>query len=1570
MSMNPIGTKAKIEKEYKSYLQSILTVQDNTLNERAKKSLDSGVFVKGPYLEATLPFHSGMSLKQLAEEGIASNEFGTIQEDVHFERLLYAHQEKAFRKITCDERNVIVATGTGSGKTECYLYPIFDYLMKEKEKGSLDPGVRALLLFPMNALANDQVKKLRLLLKNYPDITFGRYTGETPDGNEEMIRKEYRTDTGEEPLPNEMLTRGRMQETPPHILLTNYAMLEYLLLRPADSELFDGVNAKSWKFIVIDEAHTYRGTNGTEIAFLLRRLKERIRKHNQTKLQCIATSATLGDENAMDSITAFAENLFDEPFYKEDIVSADRIYRKKNDMMKSFFPEDYEALRKNAELLDDTQKGTYFYEHLINDSRIIDLQEIIQNKPAKAEEIADAVFTDIPEKTRRLQAFVSLVDLAVRAKEDADSNALLPARYHLFVKSLEGMFISLYPRKEVYLDRKASIYNDAGKVAVFELVNCQYCKKEYLVGRITGEKKLELPLDNEPPEYFLMEQNDGVYGLDFDEDDTEEQSLSTIHNLEKMILCTVCGKIHPADEHHGLCCEVNDSGKYITVYRLKKDERKSGIDSCISCGAAKKNILKRFFTSNHAATFAVANSLYEAIPPKDAVSQQLLSPMKIDDEDFFNEIFGEDDLGDGMEIISSEKGRKLLIFSDNRQEAAYFAGYLSKKHSEIMWRRLILAELKKEKEGICIGNLIDILRIKAEKAELFENYNLTDIEKKNIAAQYVLKEFMEMEKLTGLSGRGFIEFYPEKILMKRGVQHLNAEETWNLLRFVMETLKNSGAVQYPDYLPYTDEFFLPRNFEIGFRRTGGNSHVKGFIPSVGRKNKRSAFFSKIFGEQGPAQLETFFELLIKLGQKGYLVKKSLDGFRNEGEVYSINPNKWKVRYINENEILYKCNKCGKIATYHINHQCPEFKCDGTLEEVEAGQVQKIPYYYDLYKDEKIIPMVAKEHTAQLSRKAAGDYQEKFEKGKINVLSCSTTFEMGVDVGELEATFLRNVPPETANYIQRAGRAGRRTSSTAFAVTFARRNSHDINFFNKPEEIISGKIRAPYIEVENDKVAVRHVNSIVLAWFFSKRPEYFGKVEQMLGGNGLLQMDVSLREMLLEKPTDLRESVEDVLGKNLCIKLDIEHWNFMDRLVGEDGTLTVALSRRREEVEQLRNIILQRVSENKTNSIGSIDKLKKTLLEEPCISFLASNGVLPKYGFPVDVVDLTIMNNSIEAKNIMLSRDLKMAISEFAPPSELVANSKIWRSHSINTVATKGWPERFYYECKNCQRIAPPDDNYIGCDDEELRGIVKECQCGGVMKLYKFIIPIFGFSTSMSEKPRKVGEEKPKRYYSTRTQFWGVDKLDSYQQEQRIETAVIIRNRVLPVVYTPNGKLVVINKGRSGRGLFICKACGYVAEVPQKTPHKTRLGYDCGNKLSNLSLGHEFNSDILRIELPLYLGAYDMPIQWTSVLYSILEGASLYLGIDRNDINGCLDYEHGNFALILYDESPGGAGHVKRIATNLEAVLHQALERVNGSCGCSEDTSCYGCLRNYGNQFEHERIIRGAARDYLRWLLFD
>ena len=183
MSINPVEATTAIGDSYFSYLTTTFRFQDNSLQEQLKRILHNrNSFVNGPILEATAEFKKGASLSQLIAEKILSSEFNKlVSKEFPLHRPLYLHQEEALRKVIVNQRNIVVATGTGSGKTEAFLLPIINHLMQEKEQGQLGPGVRALLLYPMNALANDQMGRLRELLRNYPAITFGRYTGETEE---------------------------------------------------------------------------------------------------------------------------------------------------------------------------------------------------------------------------------------------------------------------------------------------------------------------------------------------------------------------------------------------------------------------------------------------------------------------------------------------------------------------------------------------------------------------------------------------------------------------------------------------------------------------------------------------------------------------------------------------------------------------------------------------------------------------------------------------------------------------------------------------------------------------------------------------------------------------------------------------------------------------------------------------------------------------------------------------------------------------------------------------------------------------------------------------------------------------------------------------------------------------------------------------------------------------------------------------------------------------------------------------------------------------------------------------
>ncbi|MDQ4107668.1 MAG: DEAD/DEAH box helicase, partial [Actinomycetota bacterium] len=315
--LDPLAASRRIASSYRRYILSSFSPRRGDLQRELQHALDYDFRLsKGPFLQASAPFVTGASVADLVAEGVLSTGFRRLTGTAFpVDRPLYVHQEQAIRR-SVRGRNLVIATGTGSGKTEGFLLPIVDQLLREAEAGTLaEPGVRALLLYPMNAQAKDQVKRLRTLLSDLPEITFGRYVGETPTDDARAEENFMVRFPGEPRLPNELLSRDRMQEAPPHILLTNYAMLEYLLLRPADSALFDGLKGRHWRTIVLDEAHVYNGAQGTEVAMLLRRVRDRVVRSERGRLRCFATSATLG-RGVQDypQLVRFASDLFDEKF--------------------------------------------------------------------------------------------------------------------------------------------------------------------------------------------------------------------------------------------------------------------------------------------------------------------------------------------------------------------------------------------------------------------------------------------------------------------------------------------------------------------------------------------------------------------------------------------------------------------------------------------------------------------------------------------------------------------------------------------------------------------------------------------------------------------------------------------------------------------------------------------------------------------------------------------------------------------------------------------------------------------------------------------------------------------------------------------------------------------------------------------------------------------------------------------------------------------------------------------------------------------------------------------------------
>ena len=1632
MSLNPLEITESIKENYINYLTTTFKIKDENLEEQFKRLLNSpGRFIKGPILEATPSFKAGKTIEEIVREGILSKEFRKLNTNVMpIERPLYSHQEKAIRKIVSNDRNVVIATGTGSGKTEAFLVPILDYLFKEKERGELGPGVRALLLYPMNALANDQLKRMGEVLRNYEEITFGRFTGETEKEYKKALDR-YWEMNDRKPSENELISREQMRKTPPNILLTNYAMLEYLLLRPEDNVFFDGKDAEFWKFIVLDEAHTYSGAKGIETAMLLRRLKDRVVESKKGRLRCIATSATLGDDiSNMGDITNFAKNLFGETFEwiendknRQDVINAEKLPLvktiqpwgegdsllylrwkyiidrgdKDNHMVENILKVARETGVPNEVIKKAAEHEISDYRNLINhvlvgDKRVIKLQEMLEKEPLYLYDAAREIFGDKREDVEKL---VALIDIGAKAKKSGDGIGLIPARYHFFVRAIEGAYIKFFPQKEIFLERREEILEKGMKQKVFEIGICRQCGSIYLVGETTNEGDQTIfgqPAKNsikEPGklEYYLVLDKADLGGAT-DEDELVESGKEDAGTGEEIYkLCTSCGAIDRENSLFAMChC---DPANYIRVLKVKS---KDGV--VYRCPACKKQsssgIVRRFLVGNDASASVLATTLYQNIAPKKMGMENDKSRTDYDEwagEEIENE--------EGRQKrISYGGGRQLLIFSDNRQDAAFFAPYLNRTYSRIIRRKLILETLRENKDSVLenkwrLQDLIEPIKEMAEDLNIFKNMELySQEEKKRETWRWILFEFLSINRGNSLEELGLLGFsivMPEKWSVPTALLgdpwNLDEGEAKTLFRILLDNFRTKGAVALPEILSPDDEFFKPRNRQFYFREN--ESSIKKGIYSWtsykgNRMNSRVDYLMRLMrkGIKNEISEDSVRNVLRKIWERSlgfgrerdsrwsdYFEAKNIKG---EGTVQKIKYNFWEIRNseIDKKVQWYYCDKCHRLTLLNIRNVCPTYGCEGKLRAGDPEEILKSNHYRNIYRNIKPIPLVAREHTAQLTSDAAAKLQAEFIQGKVNVLSCSTTFELGVDVGELESVFMRNVPPTSANYIQRAGRAGRRTDSAAFALTFAKLSSHDLTHFKEPEKIVKGTIKAPYFKLENKKIVKRHIYATALADFLKEaRSKYSYKTVGDFFFGGKLNGCGLFENFLIKKPIALKKEIERIIPIDLEKELDIENWGWVNGLFEEsEGVLKKAEREVVSDIQELEKVKSERAEKGKPTDyiLRSINTIKNRYL----INFLSSKNVIPKYGFPVDVVELQILGHTKEAGMLELSRDLKIAISEYAPSSQIVAGGKLWTSRYLKRLPKKEWPRYRYAVCDYChsyQSMLADTNKKIDTCAVCHRPISGRNQG-------EFVVPEFGFIVS-NEKPQRPGDEKPRRTYSTRTYFSGKAK-----EGEKIELQ--LRNVKLIATPASDGILAVINHA-GYQGFKVCYKCGYAILGSEKTKkeHKTPWGGECNGKLkSHMFLGHEFKSDTIKLYFEGIANEDDG--FWLSLLYAIIEGASEGLEIDRQDLDGCLYPATGDprsQTLILFDNVPGGAGHVNRMAKkreNLEMILRTALKKLD-SCDCGGpegNSSCYSCLRNYYNQYCHDKLNRGVIIRFLKDIL--
>jgi len=1611
MNLNPVLTSQKIFERYVSYITTTFKLKDESLNGQIQAALNEKFrFSKGPIIEATPPFEAGKSMRQLIDEGILTYAFTELKADsLPVDRSLYLHQEKTILKICQEQHNAVVATGTGSGKTEAFIIPILNYLLTEKQNHKLTPGVRALLLYPMNALANDQMKRLRELLKNCPEITFGIYTGETEEKYQPAYDKFQRMHQ-QQPLPNELISRDQMKESPPHILLTNYAMLEYLMLRPADNVFFQGPHSNNWKYIVIDEAHTYTGAKGIEMAMLIARLKSTIGIESG-QLTCIMTSASLGQgKEDFNLVADFASKIFREPFEPEDVIEATKktfnqsivwgipeadLYQYINHWLEAD-DRDMQVLikiLKECKVPETVIEQGYHEENkyadgalyliMSGDGRVDQTIRNLIKGPMALEELAQKLFPDDEQAPLNT---AHLIDLCNRLRRHEHDHSLLPARYHYLVKALEGAFIVFTEQPKIYLTRINHVTIDQMDYKAFEIGACNKCNSLYLVGEVTqGTDKPYLYLseiknryadaDNVNLEYFaLLEQEKGLEQED--EDLLFESSQLKIPPFSAYRLCVYCGAIHQ-DNGEPVC----DCSQAKTIRILKVNHRNQQVHKCGICGAVNPtyNVVRRFFLSEDAVSSVLATTLYQELPNKKKVRMHNHTL----EEDIFG--FLSDDTSEALQTSKSSK--QLLVFSDSRQNAAYFAPYLSRTYNDLLIKNALVQTIESQHD-ICIQNhwtLNDyyhrIVRYVREVA--ISNASVETLQRD--IWKWIMREFAVVSRSNSLENMGLIHFQsnfddvPEIDILwsipafkKFGFEK---EELRILFEYVLDQFRSNRAIEYPEYSSPYDPYFAPQNQQGGFWRIKPEGDIrfprgyslKSWLPVYEHfSNSRMDFLKKVLlagnmevsNETVRELLDTLLESLIHIKSPlaKYMKNEILSGL---GKIYKLDPQIYTVApgMNNPNITYYQCDTCFKIAKTNLRNVCSTYRCEGKLYEINMDERLSDNHYRNLYLKIKPEKMVASEHTAQLTTEYAAEVQNRFINGEVNVLSCSTTFELGVDVGELETVFMKNMPPTPANYAQRAGRAGRRTDSTAYALTFARLSSHDFSGFKDPSKMISGVVKPPYFEVANEKIALRHLYACAFSHFWRQYPDYFKTVKDFF--NRDLSGPAVFRQFLDSKPQALLEMLQEVTPKAIKHEVNLENWGWVENLYGNRGAMTKVISELTYDLNSIQQAIDAALEKEHYGRANMLVRIRNTITERPLINYFSQKNLLPKYGFPVDVVNLDINLHTDEAKNIDLSRDLQIAISEYAPESQVVANSKLWTSRYVKRVANRELIGYSYIQCQ-C--------GFFRKNLDLKKDTYKSCPVCGNSRIQKgnFVAPEFGFiSDSIVGEP---GDTKPAKTYSSRKHFSG-------SGEYLKEKTIVIGKTRIALNAQAHGVLTVINSG-SGRGFYLCKSCGYGTIQEKPKTHNNPNGVKCSGHFEKVSLGYDFETDILEISFIDRFYPKEPPKgYWESLMYSIIEGMSASLEIDRNDID-CTLHINKDFtrSMILFDTVPGGAGHVKRMLNEEQftMALKEARSIVsNCTCGADKkDTSCYSCLRNYYNQYCHDDLRRDFAIDALNKILVD
>ncbi|KIL07331.1 hypothetical protein SR42_14185 [Clostridium botulinum] len=1017
-------------------------------------------------------------------------------------------------------------------------------------------------------------------------------------------------------------------------------------------------------------------------------------------------------------------------------------------------------------------------------------------------------------------------------------------------------------------------------------------------------------------------------------------------------LNSITGKLYEVgDQYYG------KRGFIKVLYERKEQKGRQGLltfYNCPKCGKAHFNATD-FITKGN-------ESFYNL------VAEQL----KVQSATIFDE--------DKLKVLPNA-GKKVLLFSDSRQIAANLAKDLTRAADDDAVRKIIVlaairlqrwAEKNNQYPRMGLLYIPFLEEVIKNKLKLFYGESGKELENdKNILNKQIERSINKGKQLNYTTLKN--KFNSQTDLYK--------EQLLKLLCNNFRSLTDIGLCYIipcdEDLQDEIEEIFDDEDIEIGFHEFSiifsawANKVLKDTyalddtMDREIRENVRTSMVPRFGIDIQNNKFESILNNILKnkfTQDKIDIIYQCLLKYTNENREDKnsyLNLNLISLHY-EKNQKWYYCKKCSGVFPFKLLGKCCHCGSENT-EELNKEQLSKLDFWrkpvIEAIKNEDkntITGINTEEHTAQLSHKdeskdlwsTTENYEMRFQdilldnENPVDILSCTTTMEVGIDIGSLTAVGLRNIPPMRENYQQRAGRAGRRSSAISTIVTFTDNGPYDNYYFLHPKEIIAGKTRKPAIDIENKKLIYRHLNMIIMINYLLK-----------INADGM------------DKYSSI-QFFEDEIEK--FIKY-IDSYEFTDK-------------ERKILIPNVLDINFTEFKHKLVESLKLIDcKMKKSLIDfknekdEPksILDVFYEEGILPTYSFPKNIVGFFIEDEKGTKVLQQPSRALDMAISEYAPGKLIVVDKKTYKSGGIYSFHSKlkhGFyekPARPYFENNEYfKSIYFCNNKSCGWFDIEKQENGKCPFCGSNDVLEKHMLKPWGFAP-LNAKSIPEADAIPNNSYAEIPCYSTTPKSDDLLDTEFVNIREAKRS---------DQKIIILNKGPKNLGFNICKDCGAAVTGDEilgkkvKRPfNSTRSSRSCGHNdvEQNIVLGHSFITDMFVIEIiidkekinckpdGLWIKSAALTLSQAMILV-----AGKILDIDYNEIKSGYRLRYSDKVafvdIFLFDSLSSGAGYSSELASRLKELIQQTRKMLEG---CTCDSSCHQCLNNFWNQ----RVQKGLNR---------